>query len=281
VVLTDSISPTGTVKQRQFERHAQFDFNTNIRHMRHTSAQVPVDASVFATTHWSVVLAATDTDSPGAQQALEQLCRTYWYPLYCFVRRQGYRAEDAQDFTQEFFARFLERKYFGLADPARGRFRSFLLKCLKNFLAEQHRHAVRLKRGGGHTVLQLGAQQDVEERFVAEPADNATPETIYDQRWAMTLLERVLQRLGEELAAAGNAERFAELKGHLWGEAGGAAYGEIGERLGMSEGAVKVAVHRLRERYRELLREEVAHTVARHEDIDDELRYLIAAIRGS
>ncbi|MEX2141530.1 MAG: sigma-70 family RNA polymerase sigma factor [Pirellulales bacterium] len=247
--------------------------------MSHSDANLPAGPGVFSTTHWSVVLSAADTESPRCQQALEQLCRSYWYPLYCFVRRQGYRPEDAQDSTQEFFARFLQKNYFGLADPARGRFRAFLLSSLKNFLAERHRHAVRLKRGGGRAVLSLESAT-AEDRFRAEPADNSTPETIYDKRWALALLERSLGRLGEELAAAGHATRFAELKGYLSGE-GRLPYAEISLRLGMSEGAVKVAVHRLRERYRELLREEVAHTVASRDDIDDELRHLITTIRGS
>jgi RNA polymerase sigma factor (sigma-70 family) len=248
--------------------------------MPYSDARSPVGCSVFSTTHWSMVLSAADADSPGAKQALEQLCRAYWYPLYCFVRRQGYRPEDAQDATQEFFARFLQKNYFGLADPARGRFRSFLLCCLKNFLTERHRHDVRLKRGGGQTVLSLDSQA-AEERFLAEPADNSTPETIYDKRCALMLLERALGRLGEELATAGHAARFAELKSHLSGERGGRPYAEISQRLGMSEGAVKVAVHRLRERYRELLRDEVAQTLANRDDVDDELRHLIATIRGS
>lgn len=233
----------------------------------------------FATTHWSVVLAARDGDSPGASEALEKLCRTYWYPLYTFVRRQGHSPEDAQDMTQEFFARFLEKEYFGLADPARGRFRSFLLASLKNFLAEQHRQAGRLKRGGGKTFVSWDAAT-AEERFVAEPKDEATPEHIYERRWALTLLEKALSSLGEELTSAGKERVFAELKNHLWGDQGGESYSVIAARLEMSEGALKVAAHRLRQRYRELLREEVAHTVARHEEIDEELRYLITVIRG-
>jgi RNA polymerase sigma-70 factor (ECF subfamily) len=237
------------------------------------------EPGVFATTHWSVVLAAGHASSPGAREALEKLCRAYWYPLYTFVRRQGHSPEDAQDVTQEFFARFLEKEYFGWADPARGRFRSFLLASLKNFLAEQHRQAGRLKRGGGKTLVSWDAAS-VEERYVAEPKDEATPESIYEKRWALTLLENVLSRLGEVLTSAGKQRVFAGLKNHLWGEQGGESYAVIAARLEMTEGALKVAAHRLRQRYRELLREEVAHTVARPEEIDDELRYLIAIIRG-
>jgi RNA polymerase sigma-70 factor (ECF subfamily) len=233
----------------------------------------------FATTHWSVVLAAGDDSAPGAREALEKLCRAYWYPLYTFVRRQGHGPEDAQDVTQEFFARFLEKEYFGLADPARGRFRSFLLASLKNFLTEQHRHAGRLKRGGGKILVSWDATT-VEERFVAELKEEANPEHIYERRWALTLLEKALSSLGEELTSAGKERVFAELQKHLWGDQGGESYSVIAARLEMTEGALKVAAHRLRQRYRELLREEVAHTVARHEEIDEELRYLIAVIRG-
>src|SRR5512136_2799051 len=149
---------------------------------------------LFATTHWSVVLAAADQDTPEAAAALEQLCRTYWYPLYAFVRRQGHGAPDAEDLIQEFFTRFLAKEYFGRADPALGRFRSFLLACLKNFLAEQRRQARRLKRGGGQTPISWDSQT-VEERYRLDPADPVTPEQVYDRRWALTLLETVLARL--------------------------------------------------------------------------------------
>ncbi len=226
-----------------------------------------------------MVLAAGHDSAPGAREALEKLCGAYWYPLYTFVRRQGHSPEDAQDVTQEFFARFLEKEYFSLADPERGRFRSFLLASLKNFLAEQHRQAGRLKRGGGKTIVSWDAAS-VEERYVAEPKDEVTPEDIYERRWALTLLEKVLSSLGEELTSAGKKRVFAELKNHLWGDQGGESYSVIAARLEMTEGALKVATHRLRQRYRELLREEVAHTVARLEEIDEELRYLIAVVRG-
>lgn len=234
----------------------------------------------FNTTHWSVVLAAGQGDSPDAQQALGQLCRTYWYPLYAFVRRQGRSPQDAQDLTQEFFARFLAREYFRLADPARGRFRSFLLASLKALLAEAHRHAHRLKRGGGQTFLSWDALA-AEERYAAEPRDESTAETLYEQRWALTLLETVLARLGAEMAAAGKGELFAALTGQLWGEPDAPSYAELSARLEMSEGTLKVTVHRLRRRFRELLREEVAHTVTDAAEIDEELRHLVAVVRGS
>jgi RNA polymerase sigma factor (sigma-70 family) len=235
--------------------------------------------SGFATTHWSVVMAAGKDHSAQAADALERLCRTYWYPLYAFVRRHVSEAHDAEDLTQEFFAGFLAKEYFAWADPTRGRFRSFLLACLKNFLAEQQRQARRLKRGGGKTPISWDSQT-AEERYRLEPADPVTPEQIYDRRWALTLLETVLARLAEEQSTAGKEQVFTQLRGYLWGEARETGYAEIAERLGMTEGAVKVTVHRLRRRLRDLLREEVAHTVASDAEIDEELRHLIAVIRG-
>ena len=234
----------------------------------------------FTTTHWSVVLAAGRGDSPASQQALERLCRTYWYPLYAFVRRQGPGPEEAQDLTQEFFARFLAKDYVGLADPARGRFRTFLLTSLKNFLAEAHRHATRLKRGGGQSVVSWDGMPP-EQRYLAEPQHETTAETLYEQRWALTLLESALARLGAELASAGKERLFTELKDRLWGEPGAASYAELAARLDLSEGALKVAVHRLRQRFRELLREEVAQTVANPAEIDAELRHLVQVVRRS
>jgi RNA polymerase sigma factor (sigma-70 family) len=235
--------------------------------------------SGFATTHWSVVMAAGKGHSAQAADALEKLCRTYWFPLYTFVRRHISEAHDAEDLTQEFFTRFLAKEYFGRADPALGRFRSFLLACLKNFLSEQQRQARRLKRGGGQTTISWDSQT-AEERYRLEPADPVTAEQVYDRRWALTLLETVLARLADEQSAAGKERVFAQLKDYLWGETRATSYGEMAERLGMTEGAVKVAVHRLRRRLRDLLREEVSHTVAADAEIDEELRHLIGAIRG-
>jgi RNA polymerase sigma factor (sigma-70 family) len=233
----------------------------------------------FPTTHWSVVMAVGKGDSPQAADALEQLCGAYWYPLYAFVRRQVQEAYDAEDLTQEFFSRFLAKEYFGRADPALGRFRSYLLTCLKHFLWEQQRQAGRLKRGGGQTIISLDSQT-AEERYRSEPMDTLTPETAYDRCWALTLLERVLARLADEQSAAGKQQVFAQLKEYLWGQTSSVGYSEMAERLGMTESAVKVAVHRLRRRLRDLLREEVAHTVAAADEIDDELRHLIGVIRG-
>ena len=239
----------------------------------------PQMSAGFPATHWSVVLTAGRAYSPAAAQALEQLCRTYWFPLYAFVRRQGHESHDAEDLTQEFFARFLAKEYFGRADPALGRFRNYLLACLKHFLSEQRRQAGRLKRGGGQAILSWDSLT-AEERYQSEPADTITPEKVYDRRWALTLLEQVLARLGGEQSAAGKGEVFAQLKDYLWGEGSGAGYAEVAARLGLTEGALKVTVHRLRHRFRELLRAEVAMTVAAVHEVDEELRYLVTVIRG-
>ena len=224
-------------------------------------------------------MAAGQRTDARASEALEHLCRNYWYPLYAYVRRRGYSSGDAEDLTQDFFARFLAKEYIERADAARGRFRSFLLSCLKNALAEQHRHAGRLKRGGGQSLISWDSQT-AEERYRLEPADPLTPEKIYDRRWALTLLENALARLGDEQSAAGKQDAFALLRDCLWGEGRETDYADMAVRLGTTEGALKVAAHRLRQRYRELLREEVAHTVATVAETDAELRYLISIIRG-
>jgi len=234
----------------------------------------------FVTTHWSVVLAAGDRASTGAEEALEKLCQTYWYPLYAFIRRQGHEAHDAEDITQEFFARFLARDYFSRADPALGRFRNFLLASLKHFLSERHRHAHRLKRGGGLHFLSWD-NQTAEERYRFEPCDSSHAEESFDRQWAYMLLEKALSRLGDEQSATGKSESFSRLKDFVWGDQIGVSYAEAAEWLGLSEGAFKVMVHRLRKRFRELLREEVAHTVSAVHEIDDELRYLASILRGS
>lgn len=232
---------------------------------------------VFATTHWSVVLAAGDPTLPQAAEALEKLCRAYWYPLYVYVRRRGHSVEDAQDLTQTFFARFMEKGSFGLADLARGRFRTFLLHALEHFLVNEWKRAHRIKRGGETTCLSLDAT-DAEQRYAHEPATALTPERAYEKRWAMTLLEQVLAALQQEYTEAGNARVFEELAELLWGKDASTSYALIGERLGMTEGAARGAMHRLRERYRARLRAEVAHTVANPAEVDEELHYLITVV---
>lgn len=236
------------------------------------------EARSFCTTHWSVVLLAAEAESPDAVKALEHLCRNYWYPLYAHVRRRGHAAEDAQDLTQEFFARILEKKYLKLADPTRGRFRTFLLTSLNHFLINEWRKDQRIKRGANHCVLALD-EQAAESRYLAEPVDGLTPDKLYDKRWAVALVEKVLSRLGEEYAAVGKIALFDSLKPQLLGDAAGEGYVMLAQRLGATEGALRVTALRLRERYRELLRAEVSHTVATPEEVDEELRHLIDVLR--
>ena len=233
----------------------------------------------FATTRWSLVLAAgADGPSAGADEALATLCETYWYPLYGFLRSRGYSVDDAQDFTQAFFARVLEKHALRHADPARGRFRSFLLTALKNFVANAHDHDSARKRGGGMRVLPLEIE-GAEDRFQLEPPSNETPERVFDRRWALTLLDRVMSRLQTEVESrTGTTSHFDRLKTYLTGEAPQLSYAQTAADLDMSEGAVKVAVHRLRKRFRELVRDEIAHTVSSPDEIDDELRYLLASV---
>ena len=236
-------------------------------------------AAVFATTHWSTVLSAGQRTDPESQTALESLCRIYWHPLYSYVRRTGHEAEEAKDLTQEFFARILSRNAIGRADPARGRFRTFLLSALKYFLVNEWKKSCRLKRGGPLEPLPLDIEAG-EERFAIERPDTASPEVVYERQWAAALLERVLEQLGEECAANGRTVQFEELKSSLWGEHREATQAETARRLNMSEGAFKVAAHRLRARFRELLRREIAHTVASPAEIDNELRHLIHVMSG-
>jgi RNA polymerase sigma factor (sigma-70 family) len=234
-------------------------------------------AEVFNTTHWSVVIQAGANDSPAAAAALASLCLAYWYPLYTYVRRQGHSMEDAQDLTQEFFARLLERQSLRSADPARGRFRTFLLTSLKHFLIDEWNKANCAKRGGGRPLISLDAEE-TETRFQAEPADNRSPDKVFGRRWAVVVLDRALGQLQSEFVAAGRGPVFEELKTCLTGEDNENTYAEIGRRLGLTEGNFKVTVHRLKQRYRELLRQEIALTVDGPEAIDQEMRDLIAAL---
>jgi len=232
----------------------------------------------FTTTHWSVVLTATEKPSPQAAAALEKLCRTYWYPLYAYVRRKGYDAPNAQDLTQAFFARLLARNYLSVADRNKGKFRSFLLGSLEHFLAREWAKAHAQKRGSGQLPFSLD-EVDSENRYVLEPADELTAEKIFDRRWATTLLEQAMTRLREECAASCKRDLFEHVEALLGGEKGESSYAQVAASLGMSEGAVKVAVHRLRQRYGELVRAEIAQTVATQEEAEEELRYLAALLR--
>jgi RNA polymerase sigma-70 factor (ECF subfamily) len=228
---------------------------------------------VFATTRWSLIAAARP-GAPDAREALAALCQVYWGPLYAYVRRRGHSHEQAQDLTQDFFADLLARDSLESVDPARGRFRSFLLAACRHFLSNQHDREQALKRGGGRQGLSLDFA-DAERRYAAEPAHGQKPERLFERRWALALLDQVLGRLREEYAGAGKGELFERLNGSIVGA--GDAHAQAAAELGMSEGAVRVAVHRLRGRYRELLREEIARTVD-DADVDDEVRALFAAL---
>jgi RNA polymerase sigma-70 factor (ECF subfamily) len=234
--------------------------------------------SVFATTHWSVVLAAGRNDCPAAAEALERLCRAYWYPLYAHVRRRGHDHHAAQDLTQEFFARLLEKHWLEAVVPAKGRFRTFLLTAMDHLLANAWRDARAAKRGGGQTLLSLEEANMGEARFASEPASAAESQRAFDKSWATAVLEQALSELQQEFSARGKAARFADWKVFLTREATTLDCEASGRRLGMSTGAVAVAVHRMRERYSDLLREAVANTVAETSDVDEELRYLFALL---
>ena len=231
----------------------------------------------FTTTHWSVVLTAQG-DSPAAQAALEKLCRTYWWPLYGFVRRNGYTPEEAQDLTQGFFALLLERRDFDAVRKEKGRLRSYLLTSLKHFLAKARRRELTLKRGEGRALVPLD-ELIAREHADLEPADNLTADKIYERRWALTLLEQVLTRLESEYRSAGNEKLFDCLKEFLSDEPGRRSQAEVGAELGITENAVKQAFHRLRQRYRQLLRDEIAQTVAVLGDVEDELRHFISVLQ--
>lgn len=221
-------------------------------------------------------MAARDRAAPQAQEALAVLCRTYWYPLYAFIRRQGFTADQAQDLTQEFFARLLEKDYLAAVDREKGKFRSFLLAACKHFLSNERDRARAQKRGGGREFVSIDPQLG-ESRYGLEPAHDATAERLFERRWALTLLEQVLARLREEFHQAGKGRLFELLKTCLTGDKT-VPYRRAGEELSLSESAVKVAAHRLRKRYRELLREEIGQTVSDPEQIDDEIRSLFAAL---
>jgi RNA polymerase sigma factor (sigma-70 family) len=233
--------------------------------------------SAFPTTHWSVVIAAGRARSPQAEAALDELAQGYWYPIYAFLRREGYAAAEAQDLTQAFFARLLEKNYPAQADRAKGRFRTFLLLTLRHFLADEQEHARAVKRGGRCVILSLDA--DVSEgRYRAEPPDLETPETVFERRWAETILRRAKRRLADEYAAAGKATVYQVLHGFQPGEQKSLSYSQAAEQLATSEGAVKALIHRFRRRHQELVRDEIAQTVGRVEDVNDELRHLIVVL---
>ena len=225
----------------------------------------------FATTHWSVVLSASQRDSSEAVAALEKICRAYWRPLYAYIRRDGHDPTEAQDLTQEFFARFLARDYLQRLHHQNGKFRSFLLTFLKHFLAEQRQRNRAQKRGGGCVFISFDGPP--EEGCFFEPADERTPDEVFERRWAHDILQRALDRLREEYTARGQVTLFGALQDYQPREPGGRSYAQLGDDLGMTEAAVKSAVQRMRQRHGELIREEIAQTVTRPEEIDEELRH--------
>jgi len=240
----------------------------------------PRAAAQFANTHWSIVLSAAGRNEPErTRAALEKLCRAYWPPLYAYARRCGESPHDAQDLTQEFFARLLEKNYLDAADPAKGRFRSFLLAAFKHFLANEWDKARAQKRGGGKIVIPIDVQT-AETQCGFEPAHELTAESIYERQWALALLEQVMTALRQEYVEAAQTKLFEHLKVTLTEARGSIAYATLAKELGTTEGAIKVAAHRLRKRYRDVLRREVAQTVANPAEVDEEMRGLFAALAG-
>jgi len=236
-------------------------------------------AAQFTTTHWSVVLAAGHPSSPDAQGALEQLCRTYWYALYAYVRRCGHSPEDAQDLTQEFFARLLAGNYVAAAEPGKGKFRWFLLCAVKRFLLKERDRLGALKRGGGLTFVPFDSQQ-AEGRYRLEVADPSAADKLFDRAWAIAVIEKAHELLRGEYLAEGKGRLFDQLKVFLSADPAEVTYGQVGDALQMTEGAVKVAVHRLRRRFGDLLREQIAQTVQCPAELDEELQHLRTLFSG-
>jgi RNA polymerase sigma-70 factor (ECF subfamily) len=232
---------------------------------------------LFHTTHWSVILAAREGEAPQANAALERLCRSYWYPLYGFIRRRGMGVEDAQDLTQEFFSRMLQRDFLRNVAKEKGRFRTFLLASLKNFLTSEWRRGQSAKRGGGQLIVSWD-ELHAEERYGNEPTDELMPDRFFDQRWAMAVMEEAMATLSAE-QTAGKAAQFASLKPYLSTEASKAEYETVAATLGMTPGAVSVAVHRLRRRFSEVVRSVVSHTVASPDQVEQEVQFLAQALQ--
>ena len=236
----------------------------------------PADAW-FTTTHWSIIFAAAHNSAPGAQEALEKLCRTYWYPLYAYVRRRGRAPEDAQDLVQGFFARLLGRNFLEGVAPEKGKFRSFLLAAMNHFLSDEWDKARAQKRGGGIKLISLDDTQG-EERYRSEPVESVTAEKLFERRWALTLLDQAQQRLKEESIETGLADLYQRFRTLESKDGSSPSYAEIAAQLGLSESAVKSALFRMRQRYRELVRQEVASTVGSPFEVDEEIRYLISVV---
>ena len=235
-----------------------------------------VAGSRFPTTRWSLIVATRQRPTTQARDALALLCASYWYPLYVFVRRRCERIEDAQDLTQGFFACLLEKEYLKDFERERGRFRAFLLTAFRHFIANERDRERTQKRGGGKVLIPLD-MQEAERRYLLDPGHDVTPEKLYERRWAMTLLDRALERLRSE---SGPLSHFDRLRVFLTGEPAGVSYSELAVELGMSEGALKVAVHRLRRKFREVLRAEIADTVASPKEVKEEMQYLLSLVSG-
>lgn len=242
----------------------------------HSSGQSSAPGDIFATTHWTVVLAAGQRHTPQSDAALEELCRTYWFPLYAYVRRRGYAKADAEDLVQAFFARLLEKNFLANLDSERGKFRAFLLAALKHFLANEWDKAQAQKRGGGETHLSLD-WQTADTKFQVAAQNEPSPDKAFDREWALALLAKVIERLQAESTAEGKGKLFEQLKVFLMAGKSESAQAEVARTLGMEEGAVRVAVHRLRKRYRVLLRDEIAHTLSDAKMVDEEMRALFGA----
>jgi RNA polymerase sigma factor (sigma-70 family) len=260
-------------------RRQESQNKTNDLTPEHSTNATDPPRDYFATTRWTVVLAAGSRSTPSADVALEELCRTYWYPLYAYVRRQGLSREDAEDLTQSFFARFLKKNYLEKLRSEHGKFRAFLIASLKHFLANEWDRARRQKRGGGVLPLSLD-WQDADARYQFDPADHLSPDKMYDRAWAVTLLDRVISRLREENAADGKALLFDRLKTFLVLGRSEIPYADAADGLGITEGAARVAVHRLRRRYREILGEEIGQTLSDPAQMEEELRALFSAFAG-
>jgi RNA polymerase sigma-70 factor (ECF subfamily) len=233
--------------------------------------------SHFPKTSWTIVLAAAHKPTEDSRTALARLCEAYWKPVYAFVRRSGHDREQAQDLTQAFFALLIEKDFVKVADPLRGRFRSFLLTAVKRFLANEYDRTQRLKRGGGQVALSIDLIE-AENWYAPATTDSATPESLFERRWALSLLERAMANLRTEFVDAGKARHFERLTPFLNREADGARYAELAEQMGVSPGSLRTLVHRMRGRYRELVRTEIAQTVAAPEDIDEEVRFLLSVM---
>ena len=233
----------------------------------------------FPSTQWSLVLIAGEGFSQKSQDALAELCRAYWYPLYTFVRRQGHDPDEAQDLTQAFFTRLLEKKYLRDCDRDRGRFRSFLLASLKHFLSNERDRARAQKRGGAAPAFSLDSViEDGERRYSVEPRSQLTPEKMFERQWALAVIDRVIFRLQDEFTKSRKSAQFERIRPFLTGTEDEIPYRALAIELGMTEGALKVAIHRLRRRFREILRDEISHTVVDADEVQEEIRYLISAL---